>query len=488
MNNFSTIVLCLNVLLLTSACNNRYDFQEQNKHYNRYSYKEHSIQCYSDILHKRYKDAETTCWRACEENVTESCERLGWLYSNANYKNKDEMLSKKYYEKACNLGSKSACSMNINNDSSASNISIDDESSQRKGEYYFSLGWSYANGENGYTKDYSKAKSFYEKACNLDNGGGCNNLGVLYAHGNGVAKNIYVALYYYEKACKLNNENGCSNSGYMYIDGLGTAQDYQKAKLYYNKSCTLGNKNSCNVKFNNNRSDSKISYEEQCSQGKGKYCSLLGRYYEKGENGYTKNYSEAIEFYRKACNLNNGDGCNDLGFLYARGKGVDKNDIIALYLIEKSCNLNFAIGCFNLGSIYYDGKGVSQDYQKGKSFFNKACNLGYKDACNFNLNKKNSSPKVSYEESCRRGNSSDCFTVGTFYEKGSNGYARNYLQAKTYYDKACTLRNSEGCHALGMLFVEGQGVNEDFNTAKFYFKKACDLGKDESCVFYNELK
>ena len=234
MNNFSTIVLCLNVLLLTSACNNRYDFQEQNKHYNRYSYKEHSIQCYSDILHKRYKDAETTCWRACEENVTESCERLGWLYSNANYKNKDEMLSKKYYEKACNLGSKSACSMNINNDSSASNISNDDESSQRKGEYYFSLGWSYANGENGYTKDYSKAKSFYEKACNLNNGGGCNNLGVLYAHGNGVAKNIYVALYYYEKACKLNNENGCSNSGYMYIDGLGTAQDYQKAKLYYN--------------------------------------------------------------------------------------------------------------------------------------------------------------------------------------------------------------------------------------------------------------
>ena len=73
------------------------------------------------------------------------------------------------------------------------------------------LGWWYENGENGYTKDYSKAIHFYRKACDLDNGLACNNLGVLYHKGEGVKKNIPMARIYFDKACKLNNEYGCSN-------------------------------------------------------------------------------------------------------------------------------------------------------------------------------------------------------------------------------------------------------------------------------------
>ena len=34
-------------------------------------------------------------------------------------------------------------------------------------------------------KDYSKALEFYKKACELDNGNGCNNLGVLFGEGKG---------------------------------------------------------------------------------------------------------------------------------------------------------------------------------------------------------------------------------------------------------------------------------------------------------------
>jgi TPR repeat protein len=121
-------------------------------------------------------------------------------------------------------------------------------------------------------------------------------------------------------------------------------------------------------------------------------------------------------------------------------------------------------------------------------YYNKACSLGFKESCNKNLNNNSSDSNISYEESCRRGNSTDCFNVGFYYENGSNGYERNYTKASTYYYAACNLKNSEGCHALGMLFVQGMGVNEDFSTARFYLKKACDLGKSESCILYGELQ
>ena len=159
-------------------------------------------------------------------------------YSNANQNSKDYTSSeaKSSIDYSCNLGNSINC---------------------------FSLGWNYANGENGYTKDYSKAIEFYRKSCNLNNGGGCNNLGVLYYNGNGVDKDYEVAFYLFEKACKLNNEYGCFSLGYMYAYGIGTFQDYQKAKLHYNKSCQLGYKVACNMKLNSTNDQNLNSTNDQ---------------------------------------------------------------------------------------------------------------------------------------------------------------------------------------------------------------------------------
>ncbi len=37
-------------------------------------------------------------------------------------------------------------------------------------------------------QDFSKAKGYFEKACDLNNGGGCGALGALYNDGEGVEK------------------------------------------------------------------------------------------------------------------------------------------------------------------------------------------------------------------------------------------------------------------------------------------------------------
>ncbi|MCQ2617054.1 SEL1-like repeat protein [Helicobacter pylori] len=55
-------------------------------------------------------------------------------------------------------------------------------------------------------KDYIKAKKYFEKACNLNYGGGCGALGDLY---DDVEKNLIKADQYFSKACKLGNQEAC---------------------------------------------------------------------------------------------------------------------------------------------------------------------------------------------------------------------------------------------------------------------------------------
>ncbi len=58
-------------------------------------------------------------------------------------------------------------------------------------------------------QDFSKARKYFERACGLNNGRGCNNLGVLYRDGQGVEKNLTKADQYISKACKLGDQEAC---------------------------------------------------------------------------------------------------------------------------------------------------------------------------------------------------------------------------------------------------------------------------------------
>ncbi|MGT0071332.1 tetratricopeptide repeat protein [Helicobacter pylori] len=101
-----------------------------------------------------------------------------------------------------------------------------------------------------------------------------------------------------------------------------------------------------------------------------------------GIKSYEKqDFSKAKGYFEKACDLNNGSGCNGLGVLYNDGEGVEKNLIKAAYLYSKACELKEGDGCGTLGGLYYNGDGVKQDSKKAAALFEKACKLGYKKAC-----------------------------------------------------------------------------------------------------------
>ncbi|AJD65367.1 beta-lactamase [Helicobacter pylori] len=65
-------------------------------------------------------------------------------------------------------------------------------------------------GMQSYDKqDFSKARKYFEKACELNSGSGCNFLGFLYEYGQGVEKNLTKVSYFYSKACELGDRKAC---------------------------------------------------------------------------------------------------------------------------------------------------------------------------------------------------------------------------------------------------------------------------------------
>ncbi|MGL2768073.1 tetratricopeptide repeat protein [Helicobacter pylori] len=60
-------------------------------------------------------------------------------------------------------------------------------------------------------KNLIKAAYLYAKACDLKDGLGCSNLGVLYQNGQGVEKDLIEAAYLYSKACKLGEQLACKS-------------------------------------------------------------------------------------------------------------------------------------------------------------------------------------------------------------------------------------------------------------------------------------
>jgi len=198
----------------------------------------------------------------------------------------------------------------------------------------------FAKGMHAYNNhDYITAAELFKKACDSGYAAGCNNLGVLYESGQGVSQNYSMAVKLFEKACEKSVNNGVCYKfvglfNIMYTTNIGTKQDYSF--------------------------DAKI--------------------------------------FKEYCNSNNNEkiaiGCNNLGLLYADGKGVKKNYFTASMLYQKACNIKsppwpvspgyYAAGCNNLGLLYINGEGVKRNYAIAGRLFRKACNSGNDDAC-FNI-------------------------------------------------------------------------------------------------------
>jgi TPR repeat protein len=121
-----------------------------------------------------------------------------------------------------------------------------------------------------------------------------------------------------------------------------------------------------------------------------------------------KNYEAAAKQYRNAAELGHALAQNNLGGLYASGKGVPHDDVQAAAWVRKAAEQGYSPAQSNLGFMYADGQGVARDEAQAAVWLRKAADQGL--------------PRAQYK-------------LGVMYEKGQ-GVAQDNAQALAWYRKA----------------------------------------------------
>ena len=216
------------------------------------------------------------------------------------------------------------------------------------------LGVKYAQGEDGLTRDDTKALEWYRKAANQGLPKAQTNLGDMYSFGRGGLTQSYLdALSWYLKASQQDWPDAQYRLGYMYEKGLGTDKDPAKALQLY-------------------RSAAEHGYAEAQN--------LLGILYATGTGGVTQDDKQAVDWYQKAADQGFAKAEKNLGDMYFFGRGVDRDYKQAMTWYGKASDLNFADAQFRLGFMYEKGLGVDQSNQNAIDQYKKAVRNGSVEA------------------------------------------------------------------------------------------------------------
>jgi TPR repeat protein len=158
--------------------------------------------------------------RACDLRNAQACAVMGEAYERGYGMPVDYVMAGKLYDFSCSAGDGDACC---------------------------SYGRMIVDGR-GVPRDIGRAESYFDRGCQMSSGLACTDAGIWTSKPflqTGRLPNLRTALEYYEKACELKDAIGCNNLGGFYEGGYGTAADTFRAQLYFERACKLGREESC---------------------------------------------------------------------------------------------------------------------------------------------------------------------------------------------------------------------------------------------------
>lgn len=244
---------------------------------------------------------------------------------------------------------------------------------------------------------------------------------------------------------------------------------------------------------------------------------MLGRMLEYGADDVKQSFTEAISWYQMASDSGNIDGTCALGYFYLTGTGVEKDlekaselfdtaieggsvnayvgkartllmerdisedsevaDVIddskkdstesdeedsiseedkAIYdLFYKAQIAGDVDGAYYLGYAYENGIGTPVDYKKAYDYYSRAS--------------KNNSTDLADQYSKNKAN----VAIGLLYIKG-NGVEQDSAQAIEYFEAASEAGYAKGSYYLGQIYENGVGVDKDYEKAMEYYLLAAD--------------
>ena len=244
----------------------------------------------------------------------------------------------------------------------------------------------------------------------------------------------------------------------------------------------------------------------------------LATAYLNGDDEVEQDPEKAAYWYRKEAELEESEGAFNLGLLYAKGFGVERDFTRAAEWMEKAvawgdedgrapaalyrsmeANLQKALsgdsaamaelaeGYMNLGRSL-DQAGSGEDYQECLRWAQKSvdagCAAGYWPlalAYEHGRGVKRSKEKAVelYRKGAEAGNAPCQHSYGCFLMRGEL-VERDEEQAFRLFEKSAEQGYGLAYRALGHMYETGEGVEPDFNKELEYFEKACEADPSDA--------
>jgi uncharacterized protein len=228
----------------------------------------------------------------------------------------------------------------------------------------------------------------------------------------------------------------------------------------------------------------------QCERGERSSCAELGRLHQEGAGGTPRDLPRARGLFEKACGLDHGGGCSDLGIALMTGEAATNDPPRAAASFDRACKLGEANGCFNLANLYFEGVGVTADKAKAFTLYEQACNAGKAAGC-INLGAAYDDGEgvaidkakafSLFKRACEGDEAIGCSNLAFMFAQGS-GTAVDQAQAARHYERGCTLGNAKACEYAGVRHLEGIGVGKDADKGRALLKRSCDAGNANACT------
>ncbi len=202
--------------------------------------------------------------------------------------------------------------------------------------------------------------------------------------------------------------------------------------------------------------------------------------------GVPRDYAEAMTWFRKAAEQGNGRAENAIGFLYDKGWGVPQDYAQAMRWYRMAADHGYSSAVRNVGILYKNGWGVPQDYAEAMRWFRKAADQGNAEAMNsigvlfeygLGVPQDYAQAMSWYRKAADQGNLTAETNIGLLYERG-RGVPRDYAEAMRWYRKAADQGNAAAENNIGVLYDRGWGVPQDYVEGLRWYRMAADQGND----------
>ncbi|HHH54898.1 MAG TPA: sel1 repeat family protein, partial [Bacteroidetes bacterium] len=183
-----------------------------------------------------------------------TCEKIATAYETGNKLKKNIDNAIKFYEKACDNNLTQSCSklgrIHLENQNYKTALPFLIKACESKEDWSCTqVAKVYENGNKEVLKDKEKSVLFYDKACDFGSRTSCKNLALKYLSEENPAKNMHKVLHYFVKACDKADADACREVALIYKSGKnGVKINKMRSLNFFSKACNYGNEKSCKLK------------------------------------------------------------------------------------------------------------------------------------------------------------------------------------------------------------------------------------------------